>query len=226
MNRSNLRERYERLYCGIIYDTICFDIKYPKPFVVDKMIKPAWKLPHNKVLFGHIFTCKGQLVLNDRDIDDTIRIKMFSEFTEGCVQVIDTDGDDTVAHFGDISGKIAKKFGCVGVVVDGNTRDVRIIENDQFPIFCRGAQPVDAYGKWQVVEYQTDITLSGIQGKISVSPDDYIFGDPDGVIVIPNALVEEVCELAEKRLARENMIRERLKDSTDIQKLSDEIGRW
>lgn len=222
----NLKEKYEKLYCGVIYDAMYFDIKYSKPFVVNKAIKPIWKLLDKQVLFGHAFTCKGQLVHHERDIDDTIRIKMFSEFTEGCVQVIDTDEDDTVAHFGDISGKIARKFGCVGVVVDGYTRDVFFLEKDHFPIFCRGVQPVDAYGKWQIVEYQTDITLSGTHGKISVSPNDYIFGDPDGVLVIPNHLVEEICELAEKRLVRENMIRERLNSSTDMQELYDEIGRW
>lgn len=177
----NLKERYEKLYCGVIYDAICFDIKYSKQFVVDKTIKPVWKLLDRQVLFGHAFTCKGQLVHHESDIDDMIRIKMFSEFTEGCVQVIDTDGDDTVAHFGDISGKIAKKFGCAGVVIDGYTRDVRFIEKDQFPIFCRGVQPVDAYGRWQIVEYQTDIALSGTHGKILVSPDDYIFGSVDAI---------------------------------------------
>ena len=42
---------------------------------------------------------------------------MFKEFFKGCFQVISTGGDDTVAHFGDISGLIAKKFGAIGVVI-------------------------------------------------------------------------------------------------------------
>jgi len=59
-----------------------------------------------------------------------------------------------------------------------------------------------------------------------VLPGDYVFGDPDGVLVIPRDLAEDVCRLAEERLARENMVRDRLKGATDIQQLYDEIGRW
>lgn len=225
-NLENLRQHFEKLYSGVIYDAMQHDIAYSKPFVVDKAIKPLWKLQKGQVLFGHAFTCKGQRVLHERDIDETIRLGMFREFTDGCVQIIDTNGDDTAAHFGDISGKIARKFGCRGVVVDGNTRDARLLEEDQFLIFCRGIQPIDAYGKWQIVEYQTDVFLSGIQGKVVVSPNDYIYGDSDGVLVIPSPLVEDVCKLAEERLVKENLVREKLRDYSDIQKLNDEIGSW
>ena len=227
MDKSeSLRQRFEKLYSGVIYDAMCFDIEYAKPFVVDRAIKSAWRLQRGQLLFGHAFTCKGQLVLHESDINDRIRIEMFREFTDGCVQVIDTGADDTVAHFGDISGKIARKFGCRGAIVDGNTRDVYLLEDDLFPIFCRGVLPIDAYGKWQIVEYQTDIFLSGVQGRITVSPNDYVCADLDGVLIIPGSLGEEVCTLAEARLARENLVRENLKNSPDIQKLYDEIGRW
>jgi 4-hydroxy-4-methyl-2-oxoglutarate aldolase len=227
MDRSAiLRERFERLYCGVIYDAMCFDVGHSKPFVVDKAIKPAWKLQSGQSLFGHAFTCKGQRVFHEHEIDDKVRISMFREFSEGCIQVIDTGGDDTVAHFGDISGKIARKFGCRGAIVDGNTRDICWLEEDQFPLFCRGILPIDAYGKWQIVAYQVDIFLSGIQGGIVVSPNDYIYADPDGVLVIPSHLAEEVCSLAEARLSREDLIREKLKTISNIQKLYDEIGRW
>jgi 4-hydroxy-4-methyl-2-oxoglutarate aldolase len=223
---ERLRQRFDQLYCGVIYDAMYFDLGYSRPFVVDRAIKPAWKLQNRQVLFGHAVTCKGQRVLHEKAIDDKVRIHMFREFSEGCVQVIDADGDDSVAHFGDISGKIARKFGCRGAVVDGNTRDIRQLEDDQFPIFCRSVQPEDAFGKWQIVSYQIEVFLSGTQGRIVVSPNDYIFGDPDGVLVIPNDLAEEVCTLAETRLVKENLIREKLKTTTDILRLYDEIGRW
>ena len=222
----DLRSRFEKLYCGVIYDALTFDIKYPKPFVVDKAIIPQWDRENSQVLFGHAFTCKGRRVLHPEDIDDKIRIKMFRDFTDGCIQVIDTDGDNTVAHFGDISAKIAKEFGCRGAVIDGYTRDLKLIARDQFPIFCRGTFPVDAYRKWQIVQFQIDIILAGVDGQVTVLPGDYVFGDPDGVLVIPRDLAEDVCRLAEERLARENMVRDRLKGATDIQQLYDEIGRW
>jgi len=222
----DLVRRYSKLYCGVVYDAMCFDIKYSEPYIVHRAIKPIWKSPEHRVLFGHAFTCKGALVRDESEIDDNVRIKMFVDFSRDCVQVIDAGGDDTVAHFGDISGKIAMKFGARGAVVDGYTRDAEAIERDKFPMFCRGIQPVDAYGKWQIVDYQTDVSLSGSDGDITVRPNDYIFADADGVLVIPNALGGEVCHLAENRLVKEDAIRERLKKGDDINMLYDEIGRW
>jgi regulator of RNase E activity RraA len=221
-----LRRRFEQLYCGIIYDSLHFDLGYRDPFVADEAIKPAWKLRRGQVLFGHAFTCKGQLVLHETDINDQIRIRMFDEFTPGCVQVIATDGDDSVAHFGDISGEIARKFGCNGVVIDGNTRDVRRLEAADFVTFCRGVQPIDAYGRWQITEYQTTVSIRGIQGYVKVSPGDYVFADPDGVLFIPEQLGEQVCELAEIRLTKEDQIRNSIESASSIQDLYDRIGRW
>src|SRR5512134_2680584 len=112
----HLKERFARLYAGVVYDAMRFDVEWPRPFVLAAGIKPAWKLQPGAVLFGPAFTCKGERVQDPKHIDDTIRIRMFRSFTPGCVQVIETGGDRSVAHFGDISGKIARKFGAAGAV--------------------------------------------------------------------------------------------------------------
>ena len=223
---QELRQRYEKLYSGVVYDALTFDLQFQRPLAVDQAIKPAWAPPTHRVTFGHAFTCRGRLVLHTQDIDDTVRIKMFREFTPGCVQVLDAGQDCSVAHFGDISGRIARKFGCVGAVIDGNTRDVALLERDGFMVYCRAVQPVDAFGRWQIVEYQTEIALRGIQGPVSVRPTDFIFADNDGVLVVPGEVVDDVCSCAEKRLRREDMVRERLRTTDDVQGLYDEIGRW
>ncbi|HEX4457399.1 MAG TPA: RraA family protein [Polyangia bacterium] len=222
----NLHDRYAKLYLGVVYDALRFDIKLDRAFVVHRDVKPTYALAPGEVLFGPAFTCRGARVLEPEHIDDTVRIKMFREFRPGCVQVIDCGGDESVAHFGDISGKLARKFGAVGAVIDGYTRDARIIEEDRFPVFCKGTQPTDAYGRWQIVGYQEPVTLPGPEGAIRVSPGDFLFGDPDGVLVIPHALGERVCELAEARVTRENLVRRELVATDDIQALYDKIGRW
>src|SRR5262249_8858952 len=157
-------------------------------------------------------------------IDDTVRIRMFRDFRAGCVQVIDCGGDDSVAHFGDISGKLARKFGARGAVIDGYTRDGRILEQGRFPVFCRGTQPIDSSRPWQIVAYNQPIWLAGAEGMVKVQPGDFVFGDPDGVIVIPHELGETVCSLAEARLLREDQVRRELLDTDDVQTLYDRIG--
>jgi 4-hydroxy-4-methyl-2-oxoglutarate aldolase len=219
-------QRFARLYAGVVYDAMRFDVRHAEPFVVDAHIKSVWRLPRGQSLCGPAFTCKGQRVLDVKHVDDTVRIKMFRHFVSGCVQVIDTGGDTSVAHFGDISGKLARKFGAVGAVIDGMTRDARILESDGFPVFCRGAQPIDAFGRWQITAYQEPIVLAGIEGPVSVAPGDYIFADHDGVLVIPKGLTSDVLGLAEARYERENNVRRELSATEDVQGLYDRIGRW
>jgi len=221
-----LRDRFSRLYLGVVYDALRFDLNEREPFVVHRAIKPIYPLRAGEFVFGPAFTCRGERVLDPAHLDDAVRIRMFQRFTPGCVQVIDAGGDDSVAHFGDISGKLARKFGAVGAVIDGYSRDARIIEEDRFPVFCRGTQPTDAYGRWQIVGYETTVSLAGPEGRVRVAPGDYVYGDPDGVLVIRADRVEEVCRLAEARVGREDLVRRELAETTDIQGLYDRVGRW
>ena len=222
---QSLASQYRALYGGLVYDALCHDIRCARPFVLDRRIEPMYKTG-NPVLFGRAFTCRGQKVLRESDVDDSVRLRMFQDFTDGCVQVVQSDPHDSCALYGDISGRLAKKFGCVGAVVDGDVRDLRLLEQDAFPLYARGAQPVDAYGRWQIVAYQVPIDVRGIDGPVIVEPNDYVFGDADGVIVIPERFVEDVAELATARLQRERDIRARLDSYDDVQRLHDDIGRW
>lgn len=217
-------ERYKKLYAGVVYDALTFDLKIKRPFLLDKSIKPCY--PFKDAIFGPAFTCKGGKVLDLSHIDDSVRLKMFQHFYRGCIQVISSGGFREVAEFGDISGKIARKFGAVGAVVDAPTRDVKLIEEDGFRLFSAGVQPTDAYGKWQIYEYEVPITMPGIQGTVLINPGDCIYGDPDGVIVIQRDMVETVLELAEARIEKENLVRKEIMRTNDILGLNNRIGRW
>lgn len=221
---SNLVERAKKLYAGVVYDVMAFDLKIKKCFMLRKEVKPCYGF--TDVVFGPAFTCKGERVLDNDHIDDTVRLKMFQSFYDGCVQVISSGGYREVAQFGDISGKIARKFGAVGAVIDAPTRDVKLIAEDGFRLFSDGVQCTDAYGKWQITEFEVPIVMSGIHGDVEVNPRDYIFGDPDGVLVIPKDIIEAVVEGAEKRLERENLVREEIYKTSDILELNDRVGRW
>lgn len=220
-----LQERYARLYGGLVYDAMAFDVGHRHPFVVHRDVANRWPLG-DTVVCGPAFTCRGERVRDAAHVDDLVRIEMFRAFTPGCVQVIDTGGDDTVAHFGDISGRIARAHGAVGAVIDGYTRDVRLLERDAFPVFCRGVQPIDAFGRWQIVEYQRPVQLAGLEGPVRIAPGDWIFADADGVMAIPESLTEDVCAFAEKRMAQEEAVRQRVSGAADVMAVYHEVGRW
>ena len=68
--------------------------------------------------------------------------------------------------------------------------------------------------------------MPGIHGLVEIRPGDYIFGDPDGVLVIRKEIVTDVLELAEKRLTSENKVRTEIYKTDNIQELYDRVGRW
>lgn len=221
---EKLVERAKKLYAGVIYDTMTFDLNIKKCFMLRKEIKPCYNF--KDVVFGPAFTCKGERVLNQEHVDDTVRLKMFKKFYTGCVQVISSGGYREVAQFGDISGKIARKFGAVGAIIDAPTRDVKLIEEDKFRLFSNGVQCTDAYGKWQITEFEVPITIPGIHGDVEINPGDYVFGDPDGVLIIPSGLIEKVINGAERRLEKENLVRKEIYNTNDILELNNRVGRW
>ncbi len=205
---------FSNLYSGIIFDAMIYDIKYEKPFTLNRKIKPAWNF--NTKVFGKVFTCKGKPVRHPRFIDDKIRLNMLSKIPKNSVMVYDTECYFEVAHFGELTANIAKRAGCKGVIIDGCTRDIQYIEQLQFPVFCRDVIPIDSFGTWQIVDYNTNILVSGFSELIEIKKDDYIFGDRDGVLVIPNKLINEVYKKANNRLEREKALRNKIKKSKNI----------
>ncbi len=134
----------------------------------------------------------------------------------GCVYVFDTGYDTQAATFGEMSCHLAQGLGCVGVVNEGMTRDVRkILEVEDFPYFSLGTTP-NAYGGWRVIDVNVPIYIRGhLKHSVIVNPGDFIFGDDDGLQVIPKDLVDEVLLAAEDILEIEIWQR-RLIDTGEI----------
>ncbi len=118
--------------------------------------------------------------------------------TPGCIQIRDCQNNQSCGQFGEISATAAKAAGCVGAVIDGSTRDSNYLIDMGFATFCRFRNPVEAFGRFMAVEYQIPIFVNGIDGQLAVYPGDYVFGDNDGVVIVPKADTLKVLELAEQ----------------------------
>ena len=202
-----------KLYSGLLYDVMHSDLGYTKPFVLASEIKPAWNF--NNYIFGSAFTCKGGIVEHFDLINDDIRLEMLSKITKNSIMVYDTDAYYKVAHFGDITATIAQRAGSLGVVIDGCTRDMDAIEKLKFPIFCRNTLPIDSYGSWQITEYQIPIYIRGMRGFVKINPGDYVFGDKDGVLIIPSELLSDLLNKAQKRLKKEEELKRKIIKSSN-----------
>jgi len=97
---------------------------------------------------------------------------------------------------------------------------VRMIEKMRFPVFSTGMYPVDSAGRGMVTDYNCTIICGGVE----VHPGDVIFGDYDGVIVIPRKSVHEVIERAVSKVEGENTTREELKKGSTLREVYDKYG--
>ena len=105
---------------------------------------------------------------------------------------------------GDLVIAFLKVRGCAGVVLDGGVRDVEALEAIGLPIFCRHTTPQDvSHGRGSEFVPVAEISI----GEVRITRGDYIVGDADGVVVIPQQDVAEVLTRAESVVRSETEIR-------------------
>ena len=122
------------------------------------------------------------------------------------VLVATTNGSICSGFWGELLSTAAKGHGAAGCVLDGLSRDTRAIRRLGFPLFLKGTNPLDSKGRTDVIEYNTTIVCGGV----TVNPGDIIFGDYDGVVVIPQEIAEECVERALEKGNAENTVRNEL----------------
>ena len=105
--------------------------------------------------------------------------------------------------WGEILTATARGRGAVGAVVDGFHRDTPKVLSQDFPVFSRGAYGQDAGPRSSVIDFRVPVQI----GQVSVTPGDLVFGDIDGVVVIPQAIEDEVIERALAKATAENTVR-------------------
>ena len=149
-------------------------------------------------------------------------MRAVAESAPGSILCFDCGGDMQPAHFGEMSCQLAYAHGCRGMLLAGNCRDTQyVLKMPDFPMFSFGTRP-NAFGGWVITEVNTPIYLPGhITHYVKVCPGDYIFGDNDGVQLIPQNLVDEVLLRVEAIFEKENEERKQLASGMAI----DEVYR-
>jgi 4-hydroxy-4-methyl-2-oxoglutarate aldolase len=117
---------------------------------------------------------------------------------------------DASCAAGSCSGELmstgAKMRGAAATVVHGSVRDLAQVRALGYPLFGTEASPVGVTGKKEPKQSQVPITI----GRVRIRPGDVIFGDIDGVVVIPKERVRDVADAADELGRNEAAARDRI----------------
>ena len=136
------------------------------------------------------------------------------------VLVCSTNGSTRICFWGELLSTAAMARGARGAIIDGFIRDTRKIVEMGFPIFTTGLLPVDSNGRGEVVAYNVPIECGGV----TVNPGDIVFGDADGVVVVPKDVENVVIHAALEKVQGENKTRDALREGATLREVYDRYG--
>lgn len=135
--------------------------------------------------------------------------KPFGYLTEALDQLekneiyIAAGGTRRCAYWGELLTATARTRGAAGAVLDGWHRDTPQVLAQNWPVFSAGCYAQDSSVRTQVTQFRCPIEIGGV----NILPGDIIFGDVDGVLIIPQGVVEETVSLALEKASGEKLVR-------------------
>lgn len=119
-----------------------------------------------------------------------------------------TGGTGRCAYWGELLTATARTRGAVGAVLDGFHRDTPQVLEQNWPVFSKGAWAQDSSVRTQVVDFRCPIEI----GQVTICDGDILFGDMDGVVVIPQKISQEVLEKSLEKAAGEKKVRQAIEN--------------
>lgn len=219
MTFKNDQDMFERMK-EKLYTAVCCDIMDDYGYRNQAMnikIKPIQK--GNKVV-GRAKTILSTSVYEIYEEPYKGEIDAVDSLKNNEVVVMKTEESEKSGVWGELLSIAAKMKGTNGAVIDGYTRDVEEIKKLDYNVYALGFSPLDSRGRSTVIDYDCRIKCGGIE----VNPGDLIFGDLDGVIVIPKSIAEKVMIEALQKVEKENKMRQGLLEGRSLKELYQEQG--
>jgi regulator of RNase E activity RraA len=138
-----------------------------------------------------------------------VEIALVDDLKPGEIPVLACAGPtDRIAPWGELLSTASQARGAAGCVTDGLVRDIKQIRAMQFPVFHGGIGPLDTKGRARMMERDVPIECAGVR----VRSGDIVFGDADGVVVIPSERADEVIARAQEKARGEDATRDELRN--------------
>jgi regulator of RNase E activity RraA len=124
------------------------------------------------------------------------------------------------AYWGELLTATSRMRGAVGAVVDGFHRDTPMVLEQNWPVFSRGRYAQDSSVRMQVIDYRCPMEV----GQVWIEPGDLVFGDLDGVLIIPKKHETEVIEKALEKARGEKVVRKEIENGMSSTEAFEKYG--
>lgn len=179
-------------------------------------------ISHRKIV-GRAWTATLRAVLkHDERTYRNHALEILDEAPAGSVLVYVLEGSVDIAGMGNLMAVTAQVRGLEGTVIDGAIRDVTEVRTIGHQVFARRISPATSVGRLVSVSKQTPVTCA----EVRVHPGDYIVGDPDGVVVVPQAAAEKIVALLKDYDERESKMVEIIRREKSMLKALAIYGRY
>jgi regulator of RNase E activity RraA len=193
---ADLGEIREKLFCALLSDVLdalgCMDQAMPA------RIRP---LDDSSVMVGRartaIFADIYEVTPNVNPYE--LEIALIDSLNPDEIPVFACGATGRIAPWGELLSTASKARGAAGALMDGMVRDIKAIRTMGFPVFHGGIGPLDSKGRGKIIALDVPIACAGVK----VAPGDLIFGDADGVVVVPQALEAQALAAAFEKLKGE-----------------------
>ena len=123
---------------------------------------------------------------------------------------VNTGSSPRNALWGELMTIRARKLGAAGAVLNGYLRDTRAVLKLDFPAFCFGSYAQDSAPRYKVIDFRINIEI----GRVRIRPGDFVFGDIDGVCVVPVEAATDVFSKALEKARGEKLVRKALEQGS------------
>ena len=201
---AELCERFRKLYMPAVCDAV-YELGLPEQ-VLPTYLRPLF--PEQRIV-GRAFTVEGREIAQVGWDEGVARMRSYLEMFERLepdTVLVSTTPSGRVGHFGELTANSAKAHGCVGCILDGNLRDIEGMREIGFQVFYRDLSPLNGIGRWEMIASQHPVMI----GDVTVKPNDIVFAEFDGILVVPHEHAEAVLVRAESIVNAEKQVRDEL----------------
>lgn len=146
------------------------------------------------------------------DPRNSLGLQYLNEISEGDFVIRAAPDDTSSGMWGELLSTIAQENGATGALIDGATRDSRMIEDHGFPVWSEGHSQIESFGRVSLREYGTPVNIEGV----TINPGDVVFADYESIAIIDPEIVAEVIERGEEELEIENQVRRDIRNGDSV----------